>query len=184
VTVGMSLRSRHPSSLSTTMDAQNSTLRFVLGLHTISRSRPHTDVNLSLNSPASRQPNGRALILVGKLASAAVAQTKDSLTPHCLPDVQNDFIPPNGSMGVPDGAAILPLVYSLIEDGDWDLICASLDSHPHNHISFASQNPPNEPYTEIQVPLLNAKEGGTTAQMLWSVVPRYAILYSEARLMW
>lgn len=58
-------------------------------------------------------------------------------------------------------------MHSLIEDGDWDLVCASLDSHPHDHISFASRNPPHEAFTEIQVPLLNAKDGGTTSQMLW-----------------
>lgn len=58
-------------------------------------------------------------------------------------------------------------MHSLIEDGDWDLICASLDSHPHDHISFASNNPPHEQFSQIQVPLLNAKDGGTTAQMLW-----------------
>ncbi|KAL7413044.1 Isochorismatase-like protein [Mrakia frigida] len=94
----------------------------------------------------TRPQSGRALILV---------------------DIQNDFLPPSGSLAVPEGRAILPLVHSLIEDGEWDLICASLVTHPSNHISFASQHEGHSAFEEIHIPLLNSKEGAQTSQMLW-----------------
>jgi nicotinamidase/pyrazinamidase len=52
-----------------------------------------------------------------------------------LVDIQNDFCP-GGSLAVPDGDAIVPLVNRLQEQ--FPLVVATQDWHPPNHGSFAS----------------------------------------------
>jgi nicotinamidase/pyrazinamidase len=52
-----------------------------------------------------------------------------------LVDIQNDFCP-GGSLAVPDGDAIVPLVNRLQEK--FPLVVATQDWHPPNHGSFAS----------------------------------------------
>ncbi|PVG03684.1 Isochorismatase hydrolase [Serendipita vermifera] len=83
-----------------------------------------------------------------------------------LVDIQNDFLPPDGSLAVKDGDAILPLVYKLLDEheGQFDLIVASLVYHPAKHVSFASTHG-KDPFTPIEVPQLHSKE--TVTQMLW-----------------
>ena len=49
-------------------------------------------------------------------------------------DVQNDFMP-SGSLGVPEGNEIVPII-NAIQDS-FDLIIASQDWHPQDHVSFA-----------------------------------------------
>ncbi|HCR5177447.1 TPA: nicotinamidase, partial [Legionella pneumophila] len=46
-------------------------------------------------------------------------------------DVQNDFMP-GGSLGVPNGDAIVPVINKIMHY--FDLIVASQDWHPSNHI--------------------------------------------------
>jgi nicotinamidase/pyrazinamidase len=53
-------------------------------------------------------------------------------------DVQNDFLP-GGALAVPDGDAILPVVYGLMER--FKVVVASQDWHPANHASFAANHP-------------------------------------------
>jgi len=55
-----------------------------------------------------------------------------------LVDIQNDFLPPSGSLAVAHGDTILPTVQSLLRDFEWDLVVSSLDWHPPGHVSFAS----------------------------------------------
>lgn len=44
-----------------------------------------------------------------------------------LVDVQNDFLPPAGSLAVADGDKILPVIMKLLDDPDqFDLIVATL----------------------------------------------------------
>jgi nicotinamidase-related amidase len=47
-----------------------------------------------------------------------------------LVDIQNDFLPPDGSLAVPDGDKILPLVYRLLDaevtEKHFGIIVASL----------------------------------------------------------
>lgn len=45
-----------------------------------------------------------------------------------LVDIQWDFLPPDGSLAVPEGDQILPPVYSLLDKahGNYDLIVATL----------------------------------------------------------
>lgn len=45
-----------------------------------------------------------------------------------LVDIQNDFLPPDGSLAVTDGNQILPPVYRLLDEAEkhFDLVVASL----------------------------------------------------------
>ncbi|REG87920.1 bifunctional nicotinamidase/pyrazinamidase [Winogradskyella sediminis] len=52
-------------------------------------------------------------------------------------DVQNDFMP-SGSLPVPHGDQIVPLINSI--QNNFDLVLATQDWHPKDHISFASNH--------------------------------------------
>ena len=52
-------------------------------------------------------------------------------------DVQNDFLP-GGSLAVPEGNLIIERINDIMEN--YDLIVATKDWHPKNHISFASNH--------------------------------------------
>jgi nicotinamidase/pyrazinamidase len=54
-------------------------------------------------------------------------------------DVQNDFLPA-GNLAVPDSDKILPVINKLMEQFAPDRVFLTLDSHPENHGSFASQH--------------------------------------------
>lgn len=63
-------------------------------------------------------------------------------------DVQNDFMP-GGSLAVPNGDKIVPII-NQIQD-KFDLIVASQDWHPKDHVSFASNHPGKKPFDEIEI---------------------------------
>lgn len=65
-----------------------------------------------------------------------------------LIDVQNDFMP-GGSLAVPDGDAIVPVINKI--QHKFDLIVATQDWHPKGHISFASNHAGKQPFDEIEV---------------------------------
>jgi nicotinamidase/pyrazinamidase len=71
-------------------------------------------------------------------------------------DLQNDFVP-GGSLAVPEGNEIIPLVNQLQEN--FELVVATQDWHPKNHLSFASNHPGKKPY---EVVILDGLE-----QVLW-----------------
>ncbi|HAT8702615.1 TPA: bifunctional nicotinamidase/pyrazinamidase [Legionella pneumophila subsp. pneumophila] len=71
-------------------------------------------------------------------------------------DVQNDFMP-SGSLGVPNGDAIVPVINSILHC--FDLIVASQDWHPSNHTSFASNHTGRKPFEKIKL--------GNLEQTLW-----------------
>ena len=52
-------------------------------------------------------------------------------------DVQNDFCP-GGSLQVSDGDKIIPNINKLINEENFDLVIATQDWHPKDHVSFAS----------------------------------------------
>jgi len=52
-------------------------------------------------------------------------------------DVQNDFLP-GGSLAVPEGDAVIPVINSLQDN--FDLVVATQDWHPADHGSFASSH--------------------------------------------
>lgn len=52
-------------------------------------------------------------------------------------DLQNDFLP-GGALPVPHGDEVIPIINKLQEQ--FELIVASKDWHPTNHVSFATQH--------------------------------------------
>lgn len=73
-----------------------------------------------------------------------------------LIDIQNDFIP-GGSLAVPGGDQIIPVINDL--QSCFDLIIATQDWHPANHKSFAPNHPGKAVFEEIDLNGLN--------QVLW-----------------
>lgn len=63
-------------------------------------------------------------------------------------DVQEDFLPPDGSLAVKDGREIIPKILELMDLSkfNWKLIIATKDWHPSDHTSFASYHN-QEPYS-------------------------------------
>ena len=59
------------------------------------------------------------------------------MTALLIIDVQNDFLP-GGSLAVPDGDQIIPVINQLIPD--YDLVVATQDYHPAGHKSFAANH--------------------------------------------
>lgn len=57
-------------------------------------------------------------------------------------DLQEDFLPPNGSLAIAGGRDIIPTINSLLDvkKYPWDAVVATQDWHPSNHCSFASQH--------------------------------------------
>lgn len=62
-------------------------------------------------------------------------------------DTQNDFMP-DGALGVPGGDEIIPVVNKVQEK--FDLIIATQDWHPREHISFASNHDDKKPFDTIE----------------------------------
>lgn len=71
-------------------------------------------------------------------------------------DLQNDFCR-GGSLAVPEGDAVIPLANQL--QACFDVVVATKDWHPKNHMSFASNHPGNQVGEVIKVHDFN--------QVLW-----------------
>lgn len=54
-------------------------------------------------------------------------------------DVQNDFCP-GGSLAVPEGDKIIPIINRLKQSGTFPIVVLTQDWHPKNHLSFASNH--------------------------------------------
>lgn len=65
-----------------------------------------------------------------------------------LIDIQNDFVP-GGSLEVPRGDEIITIVNKLQEK--FDLVAATQDWHPQDHISFASNHDGKKPFDTIDL---------------------------------
>lgn len=63
-------------------------------------------------------------------------------------DIQNDFCP-GGSLAVPRGDEIVPLVNDLA--GKFAHVVLTQDWHPRGHLSFASSHPGKQPFQTIEV---------------------------------
>jgi hypothetical protein len=68
------------------------------------------------------------MAVVDSTENACYQRSAMGKTALLLVDIQHDFLPPDGSLAVKDGDAILPLVYRLLDEaaGCFDLIVASL----------------------------------------------------------
>jgi len=66
-------------------------------------------------------------------------------------DMQEDFCPPSGSLAVPEGRSITPLINLLLRLPTFALKVATRDWHPPTHVSFASNHPPprNRPFVDL-----------------------------------
>lgn len=65
-----------------------------------------------------------------------------------IADIQNDFLP-GGSLAVPGGDAIIPLLNDL--QGYFDLVVATQDWHPAGHKSFASSHAGKKAFDTIDL---------------------------------
>jgi len=63
-------------------------------------------------------------------------------------DVQNDFMP-NGSLAVPKGDSIVPVINTTQDK--FDLILATQDWHPKDHVSFASNHNGKSNFDVIEI---------------------------------
>lgn len=83
-------------------------------------------------------------------------------------DVQEDFLPPNGSLAVADGREIIPQICKFMDTKiyPWKTLVVTKDWHPNGHISFASSHEGKKPFEIVSTdsPLGN---GDTKPQVLW-----------------
>lgn len=63
-------------------------------------------------------------------------------------DVQNDFIP-NGSLPVPNGNQIVPVINKI--QNKFDLVIGTQDWHPKGHTSFTSNHKGKSNFDEIEI---------------------------------
>ncbi len=93
-------------------------------------------------------------------------------------DVQNDFLPKDGALAVPDGRSILSLVYALLSDDRWKEVWTHVivtqDWHPSGHISFASAHEGAKPYTSVKVTDATGREGDL---MVW---PDHCVIWTRS----
>jgi nicotinamidase/pyrazinamidase len=73
-----------------------------------------------------------------------------------LVDIQNDFLP-GGPLGVPEGDKVVPVANAIEER--FDLVVATMDWHPPDHGSFATNHPGQKPGEYIDL--------GGVRQILW-----------------
>lgn len=76
-----------------------------------------------------------------------------------LVDPLNDFADPNGTLYVPGGENIIPILNNLMEKNKWDEIILIQDWHPRTHKSFASNNDGAE--------LFSVRELNGISQVMW-----------------
>ncbi|KAK6463349.1 NAD(+) salvage pathway protein [Scheffersomyces coipomensis] len=66
-------------------------------------------------------------------------------------DLQEDFLPSQGSLAIANGRDVIPLINELISNRKyhWSAIVATQDWHPKDHTSFASQHQV-PPFSELE----------------------------------
>ncbi|RMF78573.1 MAG: bifunctional nicotinamidase/pyrazinamidase [Planctomycetota bacterium] len=63
-------------------------------------------------------------------------------------DVQRDFLP-GGALAVPHGDEVVPVINRLMPR--FELVVATQDWHPPDHVSFAANHPGREPFESIEL---------------------------------
>ncbi|KAL4445941.1 hypothetical protein ABPG74_010933 [Tetrahymena malaccensis] len=76
-------------------------------------------------------------------------------------DIQNDFCE-GGSLAVPGSQKVINQVNQIRQNHHFDVIIATKDYHPANHISFAASHPGEKAFTNLTLP--NGK-----VQELWPI---------------
>lgn len=67
-----------------------------------------------------------------------MAEKRNRRTALIVVDVQNDFLP-GGALAVPHGDEVIPVINRLARG--FELVVATQDWHPPNHLSFAANHP-------------------------------------------
>ncbi|CAD6441865.1 a989d646-ec67-4469-9dbc-3f3755b89c6b [Sclerotinia trifoliorum] len=81
-------------------------------------------------------------------------------------DLQEDFLPPNGSLAVANGRDTIPIINNLL-NLPFHLKIATKDWHPSNHTSFASNHPGTKPYTDFTTIINPSNPSETYKTRLW-----------------
>ncbi|KAI0650513.1 Isochorismatase hydrolase [Trametes meyenii] len=81
-------------------------------------------------------------------------------------DVQEDFCPPNGSLAVPGGRDVIPIINELLRF-PFVLKIATKDHHPPSHVSFASNHPGATPFVSTTTIVNPANLAETYETLLW-----------------
>jgi nicotinamidase/pyrazinamidase len=89
-----------------------------------------------------------------------------------LVDIQNDFCP-GGALAVSQGDETVAVANELINSGQFDIVVASQDWHPGDHVSFADNHPGKDLYQEIELSY-PGREG--IKQTMW---PIHCVEHSE-----
>ncbi|KAK3990011.1 Pyrazinamidase/nicotinamidase [Cladorrhinum sp. PSN332] len=85
-------------------------------------------------------------------------------------DMQEDFCPPSGSLAVPSGRSIIPLINNLLALPIFTLRIATKDWHPPNHISFAANHGPSaRPFLDTTTIVNPHNTSETYTTRLWPV---------------
>ncbi|KAF7856973.1 hypothetical protein EAF04_009733 [Stromatinia cepivora] len=81
-------------------------------------------------------------------------------------DLQEDFLPPNGSLAVANGRDTIPIINNLL-NLPFHLKIATKDWHPSNHTSFASNHPGTKPFTDFTTIINPSNPSETYKTRLW-----------------
>ncbi|KAK0767123.1 hypothetical protein N5P37_000856 [Trichoderma harzianum] len=81
-------------------------------------------------------------------------------------DFQEDFCPPNGSLAVPQGRDIAPVVNALLTL-PFAIKIATRDNHPQNHISFAENHPGSIPFKSYHTIIHPTDPTKSDTTLLW-----------------
>lgn len=89
--------------------------------------------------------------------TSRVTHDASDVTALIVVDVQNCFTS-NGTLAVANGNDVIPVINDIrarYGGSELDVIVHTQDWHCVNHVSFASQHPPREPFTSINLTYSN-----------------------------
>ncbi|KAK5987067.1 Nicotinamidase [Cladobotryum mycophilum] len=111
----------------------------------------------------------KTILRGGFVAAACVVAMASAFKPALIVvDFQEDFCPSNGSLAVPGGRDIAPIVNALL-DLPFALKIATRDWHPRDHVSFAANHPGAAPFTSNYTIVNPADAAENYTTTLWPV---------------
>ncbi len=92
-------------------------------------------------------------VTVLTISGCSTSTAKPEKSALLVIDIQNCFIPPAGTLPVPDGDQTIDVANKMMAKKGtvFDTVIATQDYHPPGHISFASSHDGGVPYEEITV---------------------------------